>query len=63
MTCSTCRFFSALDSQCRRNPPTPFPIPNQLGQVSVVSIYPPTQPQSWCGEHKQRLEGVTDHGN
>lgn len=56
-TCSSCRFFSALDNMCRRNPPTAFPVPNQLGQLSIMGIFPPTQASSLaCGEHKGRAE-------
>lgn len=52
--CATCQFLwvsdiSAVTLQkemyCRRNPPVAYPAPR-----GVVSFYPPTAPQQWCGE-------------
>ena len=50
-TCSTCKFFSALKSQCRKNPPVPFLIgANAQGQPMIVSVFPPTTKDDICGE-------------
>lgn len=54
MTCSSCPYYSALETQCRRNPPTAFPFPGAMGNIQVTAIFPPAQPSMWCGEHPER---------
>ena len=61
MTCETCPFFSHLQNQCRRNPPTGVPIPTREG-ITMMGTWPPTQKSEWCGEHPKRKEDLTLKG-
>lgn len=57
-TCQNCAAYYALEHQCRRKAPTPFPVQEQQsalgggGRVGLrmLGVWPPTQPQFWCAE-------------
>ena len=58
MTCKECVFSDEIKDpnqigkailQCRRFPPTAFPVP-QPGGVAIMTIRPVVQPGVWCGE-------------
>jgi hypothetical protein len=50
-TCSRCRYFSALTTECRKNAIRIAGMAtNPSGQPMFVSSFPATQPQNWCGE-------------
>lgn len=49
-TCSNCAAFSALTTECRRKSPTPMPIPGKNGEVRVLKLFPPQEPDNWCYE-------------
>ena len=44
MTCNTCRYFHPPD-ECRRHAPTVLALSN------VVTVWPTTHRDDWCGEH------------
>lgn len=55
-TCETCRYWQKSEKElkqgeCRINPPSATPIPSQQG-VALMSYYPVTAPDNWCGQHK-----------
>jgi len=65
-TCSTCKAFSALTSECRRNAPTAIAIATgRPGELGVKGIYPPTPKDGWCSqwqsmeEHKSKSQWET----
>lgn len=49
-TCGNCRYFSAMQKQCRKQPPTLIPIQNPNG-MGTIGTWPPTKDSDWCGEH------------
>lgn len=52
--CETCRFYKA-DSEaeyCRRNPPS---VTIEMSEGEIVSIFPSTAKDNWCGEWKPTL--------
>ena len=57
--CSRCRYVSATlgKLKCRRYPPHATVIALPKGMM-VVSEFPPTQPDHWCGEWQANIEGV-----
>ncbi len=44
-SCTSCRFFSDANSQCRRNAPSP------QGHRQIIQ-WPIVKPDDWCGEYK-----------
>lgn len=59
-SCETCRFVGRSGTElnrrlCKRN--APIAVPVQQGQgMGVITIYPPTAPDEWCGEYQHHLE-------
>jgi hypothetical protein len=53
--CEQCRFFSALESVCRKNPPVVFPVAQPTG-VASFGLFPPTKDSNWCGAFELRRE-------
>lgn len=52
--CKLCRFWEESKKEenmgeCRAVPPKVFPMPGKLGGLGTVSVFPMTQPTSWCG--------------
>jgi hypothetical protein len=62
--CEKCKWMQPLaqgEMQCRRFPPTfvAFAMPTPQGvKTNMLSNWPPTRPDSWCGEFKPRIDGV-----
>lgn len=60
--CKTCKFFCELvlegECQCRYNPPKPFLLASQVGQMQVTSVWPGTKPNNWCGRHEVKLAEI-----
>lgn len=60
--CKTCAFAvrDGENYECRRYPPTAnlFQIPAPKGQTGwqKMSVYPPIDPDHWCGEFKPSLD-------
>lgn len=61
-TCASCAHYFPDGTQgghCRRSPPTAFYLPQKspIGQtqLALMSSYPPTLPDRWCGEHPEFL--------
>lgn len=60
--CKTCVFWNEVSvlrggqkgtGECRRFPPTPYPMPNQ-GGVMIMNVYPNTnENEKACGEYKE----------
>lgn len=62
LTCNDCQHYSAMNQQCRRNPPVPVIIgTNQQGQPAVAGMWPAVQSSDWCGEF-HRAEYPSDTG-
>lgn len=51
-SCGTCRFFSALDKECRKNPPVVLPMMTGGGRPASLGVFPPTTENKWCGAHE-----------
>ena len=47
-TCSTCPYYHAAQSLCRRRPPER---PWRIGDVTCAWSWPAAAPSDWCGEH------------
>jgi hypothetical protein len=54
--CGTCKYFSKLMDECRKNPPKPIAAPTPNG-LEVLGIFPSTTPSGWCGQHEVSLNG------
>ncbi len=48
MACQDCKYFSALTSECRKNPPVPVMIAGRDGP-HVLGMFPATRADQWCG--------------
>lgn len=55
-TCGSCMFFSALSSQCRKNPPVVFPLMGPGGQLQFIGTFPPVKDSDGCGAHEKMKE-------
>lgn len=57
--CGDCEFFYSGDASkaCHRNPPLTFLLPprTELQGPSVMSYWPPTKEDNWCGEYVQKM--------
>ena len=59
-SCGTCRHYSTKERECRRNPPTAFPVQRasaltgETTTLSVLGIWPATRAENWCGEWEPR---------
>lgn len=53
--CGTCKYFSALHTQCRIAHPSVFPMMRGTGQVGFAGAFPPVTKNDWCGEHEPEL--------
>lgn len=59
--CAICAFVDRDQSgqlYCRANPPSvqviPVPVPEGV-QMRTIAVFPPVQPQQWCGQWKPAL--------
>lgn len=59
-TCSTCKAFSSLTSECRRKAPTAVLIPTGPGQAQVRGVYPATSKDGWCREWEENVTVVKE---
>jgi hypothetical protein len=51
--CGTCKWFSRVGEQCRRNPPQAFIVPgNNPGQIATLGVWPPVASNKFCGQHE-----------
>jgi len=51
-TCSTCPYFSRVESQCRVEAPRVFPVgQSEQGQLMWASTWPPVREGNWCARH------------
>lgn len=50
-SCDTCRFFLKLANECRKNPPSVFPVPQGPGRVGFLGVFAPTKAENWCGSY------------
>jgi hypothetical protein len=51
-TCSTCPYYSKVESACRRHAPHIWPLNmNAKGEVQSFSGWPTVRDSNWCGEH------------
>lgn len=48
-TCSSCRFHSALQKQCKFNAPSAHILMRSNGDASVLGTWPAVQSNDWCG--------------
>lgn len=49
--CNECQHFSAINQQCRRNPPLPVILgADANGQPMVAGMWPAVRAEDWCGE-------------
>jgi hypothetical protein len=65
--CENCFYFvktinaqnvAANQGMCMRNPPQPFPMPTQFGEIGVMTIHPSVGGKDWCGEWKKSDVGL-----
>lgn len=56
-SCEKCKFYSKLDSQCRRELKTAFVNMPHVG-MSVNAGFPVVRPEWWCGDFEAKLEVV-----
>ena len=64
--CKTCKYWNQVSvlrggqkgtGECRRFPPTPYPLPMHGGGIQVMNIYPNTdEKEKACGEYKESDE-------
>lgn len=54
-TCEECRYFSRLDTQCRKSPPTVVMMQTP-GGVQMAQAWPPVRGGDWCGEFRSSNE-------
>lgn len=52
MKCENCRYFSVLDSQCRKKLVTG--LVGSAQGIQVVAGFPIVKPAMWCGEYEER---------
>jgi len=53
--CATCKFFSALQTECRKHPPRVFMIMHPTRGPAFVGAFSPVQGHHWCGEYEAKL--------
>lgn len=61
--CEKCKFATAIRGvdgvlECRRNPPQATIVPGASGRPNDLTVFPKVQLSQWCGEFRQKLEGL-----
>lgn len=53
--CGDCRYYDALKTICRRDPPKAFPMPGNVpGVFTALCVWPPVDAaRDWCGQYQQ----------
>lgn len=65
IVCQNCKYFAYRTitdqaGECRLNPPVALPLPTQFG-IKMQSGWPPTLPESCCGQGVERSENDSIH--
>lgn len=58
--CVNCKYYSInsrnlKQGECVRYPPIPYPLPDGLGNMGVVTVYPQIKQEQTCGEFESKL--------